>query len=49
MVANILVIEELKPEAAHDPHCVQMTEVINFQNFEKVRLLLLVLEIILCN
>ena len=29
MAANILVISELKPEAAYDPHCFQMTEVTN--------------------
>ena len=38
--SKYLVIWELKPESAHDPHCFQMTEVTNIQNFEKVRLLL---------
>ena len=37
--ANILVILELKPEAAHDPVCFQMAEVTNLKNFERVRLL----------
>ena len=37
MVANSLVISELKPEAAHDQHCFQMKlQIANFQNFEKV-------------
>ena len=34
MVANILGISELKPEAACDQHCFQMTEVTIIQNFE---------------
>ena len=40
MVANILVISELKSEAVYDPHCFKMTEVTIIQNFEQVRLLL---------
>ena len=40
MEANILIISELKPKAANDPHCFQMTEVTIIQNFEKIRLLL---------
>ena len=39
MVANILVISELKPEASHDQHCFQMRQQIaNIQNFEKCNL-----------
>ena len=33
MVANILVISELKPEVAHDQHCFQMRlQIANIQN-----------------
>ena len=49
MVANILVISELKPEVAYDPHCFQMTRVTIIQNFEEVRLLLSRALIIVCN
>ena len=38
ILANILVISELKHEAAHDPVCFQMSEVTNLKNFERVRL-----------
>ena len=38
MVANDLVISELKPEAAHDLHCFQMR--LQFANIQNLRLLL---------
>ena len=37
--SKYLVILELKPEAAHDPHCFQMTEVTNIQNAAIIRAL----------
>ena len=38
MVANILVISVLKPEAAHDLHCFQMR--LQIANIQNLRLLL---------
>ena len=38
MGANILVISELKPEAAHDQHCFQMR--LQIANIQNLRLLL---------
>ena len=38
MVANILVILELKPEAAHVQHCFQMR--LQIANIQNLRLLL---------
>ena len=36
MVAHILVISELKPEATHNQHCFQMRlQIAAIQNFEK--------------
>ena len=36
IVANTLVISDLKPEATHDQHCFQMRlQIANIQNFEK--------------